>query len=295
MAPTKTPARPSNEEIASVLDQIANLLEAQDANPFRVRSFRQGADSVRDADQPVADLFWKGGREALEKLPGVGRGLAGVIDEIITRGRSELLQRLRGETSPAELFAEVPGIGPRLGQRVAEQLDIHTLPELEQAARDGRLEQVPGFGPRRVEEVQVGLAGMLSGAAQAWTFRTEEKKPGEERRDRPSVGTLLEVDADYRHQARAGKLHKIAPRRFNPKKEAWLPVMRVKRDGWELTALYSNTARAHELDKTQDWVVIYYTHPGERGQATVVTGENGRRVVRGREGESRRYYEKQAG
>ncbi len=294
MSPTKTPARPSNEEIASTLDQIANLLEAQDANPFRVRSFRQGADSVRDADQPIAELFWKDGREALEKLPGIGRGLAGVIDEIITRGRSELLQRLRGEVAPAELFAEVPGIGPRLGQRVAEQLDIHTLPELEQAARDGRLEQVPGFGPRRVEDVQVGLAGMLSGAAQAWTFRTEEKKPGEEQKERPSVGALLEVDADYRRRAEADSLPKIAPRRLNPKHEAWLPILRTSRDGWKVTALYSNTARAHELDKTHDWVVIYYTRPGQRGQATVVTGENGRRIVRGREAESRRYYGEQA-
>ncbi len=288
-----THERPSNEKIASVLDEIANLLEAQDANPFRIRSFRQGADSVRNAEQPVADLFWKGGREELEKLPGVGRGLAGVIDEIVTRGRSELLQRLRGEVNPGELFANVPGLGPRLGRRVVEQLDIHTLPELEEAARDGRLEQVPGFGPRRVEEVQVGLAGMLSGAAQAWTFQAEEKKSAEEK-ERPTVGTLLEVDAEYRRRAKAGKLKKIAPRRFNPEHEAWLPVLQTSRDGWEVTALYSNTARAHELDKTHDWVVVYYSRPGQRGQATVVTAENGRRVVRGREAESRKYNEGQS-
>lgn len=71
--------------------------------------------------------------------------------------------------------------------------------------------------------------------------------------------------------------------------------MHVERDGWSFTALYSNTARAHDLGKTHDWVVLYYDQDGEEGQATVVTETHGplggKRVVRGREAECRRYYE----
>ena len=102
--------------------------------------------------------------------------------------------------------------------------------------------------------------------------------------------TLLEVDRDYRKLARAGKLPKIAPRRFNPEKRAWLPVMHTERDGWHFTVLFSNTARAHQLGRTEDWVVIYfYDGEHEEAQQTVVTETHGplkgQRVVRGREQE----------
>jgi hypothetical protein len=104
------------------------------------------------------------------------------------------------------------------------------------------------------------------------------------------VATLLAVDASYRRLAAEGKLPKIAPRRFNPEGRAWLPVMHTKRGDWHFTALFSNTARAHELGRTHDWVVIYY-YDGDHqeGQNTVVTETHGlrrgKRVVRGREDE----------
>lgn len=107
----------------------------------------------------------------------------------------------------------------------------------------------------------------------------------------PPVAVLLDVDRRYRGDAAAGRLRKIAPHNFNPRGEAWLPVLHEERDGWVLTALYSNTARAHQLGRTHDWVVIYYHHPhdGEEGRATVVTEHRGpwrgHRVVRGREAE----------
>jgi hypothetical protein len=114
----------------------------------------------------------------------------------------------------------------------------------------------------------------------------------------PEVGLLLDVDAEYRRQAEAGELPKLAPRRFNPNHEAWLPLLRTERDGWAMTALFSNTARAHELDKTHDWVVIYYQKDGPEGQCTVVTETSGplagKRAIRGREGECEQFYLKQA-
>jgi hypothetical protein len=108
------------------------------------------------------------------------------------------------------------------------------------------------------------------------------------------VDELLDVDREYRAAARAGRLHRIAPRRFNPDRRAWLPVMHTWRNGRHYTALFSNTARAHALGHTLDWVVLYWdTHHGQQ-QHTVVTATTGplvgQRVVRGRELECEVYY-----
>jgi hypothetical protein len=113
--------------------------------------------------------------------------------------------------------------------------------------------------------------------------------------DAPPVAVLLNVDREYRRKSDGGELPLIAPRRFNPEGLAWLPVLHTERGGWHFTALYSNTARAHDLGRTHDWVVIYYyDHDHQENQCTVVTESRGplegRRVVRGREYECRELY-----
>lgn len=283
----------TNEEIARVLERIADLLEEQGENVYRVRAYRAGAASVRAAEEPVAELA-RQDPAGLQALPDIGQGLSGVIEELVETGRSSLLQRLQGEVSPRAIFSQVPGIGPELADRIASQLKIGSLEELEQAAHDGRLDQVEGFGPKRLQTVRLSLAGMLSGAARRRLQEADTEKP-KEPPARPPVALLLAVDTEYRRRAEADELKKIAPRRFNPEGKAWLPVMTVQRDGWRFTALYSNTARAHELGTTYDWVVIYYERPGQNEQqATVVTAGSGslqgKRVVRGREKETREFY-----
>jgi DNA polymerase (family 10) len=287
----------TNAQIADVLERIADLLEMENANPHRVRAYRNGARSVRSAERSLAHLVAQGDGQALRELPDVGSGLAGVIEEFVHSGRSSLLERLQGEVSPVELFARVPGIGETLARRIADRLGVTTLEELEQAAHDGRLRQVPGFGEERVRAARMSLAGMLSSAAQRRRRHAgadDASSVGEEQ-ERPPVGALLDVDAEYRRRARADELRKIAPKRFNPEGEAWLPIMDAERDGWHFTALYSNTARAHDLGTIHDWVVLYYDRNGEESQATVVTETHGslegKRVVRGREAECREYYE----
>jgi hypothetical protein len=112
--------------------------------------------------------------------------------------------------------------------------------------------------------------------------------------DQPSVAELLDVDREYRRRAQRGELPTIAPRRFNPSRVAWLPVLHTRRGGQAYTALFSNTARAHQLGRTRDWVVIYWDHRDRDRQATVVSPRagplRGRRVVRGREVECFRHY-----
>ena len=158
---------------------------------------------------------------------------------------------------------------------------------MEVAAHDGRLETVPGVGARRAAAIRNHLAFALK---RVRAPAPAAPAPG------PPAALLLSVDAEYRDKAEAEKLPTIAPKRFNPEGEAWLPVMHVTRDGWHFSVLFSNTARAHELNRTRDWVVVYYyDDQHHEGQNTVVTETRGPlqgcRVVRGREPECRAHYE----
>ncbi len=282
----KTPTI-TNSALAAQFERIAEVLETQDANPFRVRAYRQAAATLHALDQPVTSLLESDGRAGLIALPTIGAGLAGAIADVVQTGRNSLLEELEGTAQPERVLASVPGLGPDLARRIHEELGITTLAELEQAAYDGRLDQVPGFGPRRVQGVREALGGR---------FRRQPQTPtsAPSRAPAPSVAELLDVDQEYRERAAAGTLRRIAPRRFNPSGEAWLPVLHTRRGTAEYTALYSNTARAHELGTTQDWVVIYRDDGYGGGQWTVVTAASGalagRRVVRGREAECVRYY-----
>ncbi len=279
---------PRNQDIALLLNSIANLLEIQNANPFKVRAYRLGAKTVLMQDEPVAKMVFSGDGRALKAMPGIGESLAAVVEEYVKTGKSQLLNRLKGAISAEEVMEQVPGIGKGLAERIVRDLHVRNLEDLELAAHDGRLAQIEGFGKRRVASVRASLAGILSGFAlrrvRRWSLQEKEDSP-----DQPSVAQLLEVDMEYRKKAANNELKKIAPKRFNPNKVAWLPVLHTEKEDWSFTALYSNTAKAHELDKTHDWVIVFFEKNGLEGQATIVTETNGslagKRVVRGRENE----------
>jgi putative hydrolase len=155
--------------------------------------------------------------------------------------------------------------------------------------RSGQLSKVEGLGPKRKQTIKDWLS----------------KHPGERNRQlswthaadhQADIKTVLEVDAVHRSKAAAGKLPQIAPRQFNPENKAWLPILHGTYKQWHFTALYSNTERAHQLKRTQDWVVIYfYDDHHQESQNTVVTETHGqlrgKRVVRGREAECLDYYD----
>jgi hypothetical protein len=171
--------------------------------------------------------------------------------------------------------------------RLHHDLGIGTLEELEAAAHDGRLSELLGLGPKKIAGIIDSLEGRLGRVRKA--ARSAAPSPGE-----PAVAEVLDVDREYRERAAKGELQRIAPRRMNPAKEAWLPVLHTERGRRHYTALYSNTPRAHNLGKTRDWVVIYYDADGSESQCTVITSERGplrgKRIVRGREAECVRYY-----
>lgn len=289
--------RPDNRELAERLERIADLLQAQDANPFRVGAYLAAARAVRGEDRSVAGILEREGREGLVRLSRIGTSIAALIDEYVRTDRIGLLDRLEGCGSPEELFARVPGIGDVLAERIHVQLGIEALEELELAAHDGRLRTVPGFGRGRIRAVRDALADMLSRSSAPPSEGERAARSAPSWASRPRVAVLLDVDAEYRAKSAAGRLRQIAPRRFNPEGKAWLPILHAQRRDWRFTALYSNTARAHRLGRTRDWVVIYYEHDGSEGQCTVVTEHRGAleglRVVRGREDECADHYARQ--
>jgi hypothetical protein len=276
--------RPSNAAIAHALRETADLLEVQAANPHRVRAYRTAASSIEQAAFGVAERVWSEGGGGVRDLPGVGRAIAGSVQELVRSGRLGLLERLRAETEPEQMLSSIPGVGRQLARRLHEELGVTSLEELEVASHDGRLERMKGVGPRRMEAIRETLNSRLSRSSRR---RLQSVGQAGEAAGTPPIEALLETDQQYRRKAEEGRLRTIAPRRFNPAGEAWLPIMHRRWGEWRLTAMFSNTARAHRLHKTHEWVVIYFERNGNQSQCTVVN-RDGRRVVRGRELESLR-------
>jgi hypothetical protein len=271
-----------NRQIAQRLLAYAEYLEARESNLYRIRAYRRAAETVLALDRPLADLVAAEGRAGLEELPGIGSHLSYTLEEIARTGEFRVLN-LEGENIDAErLLRSLPGVGPRLARQIHEQLGITTLEELERAAHDGRLSRL-GVGPKRLRGIREALAGRFGRYRFAVPVREE-----------PNVEELLAVDQEYRASAEPMNLPTIAPRRFNPNHEPWLPIFQTRRGRWRYRALFSNTALAHRLGRTHDWVVIYFDDGTRSGQRTVVTESrgdlHGRRVVRGREQECRNHY-----
>ncbi|MCO4849068.1 MAG: DNA-binding protein [Yoonia sp.] len=273
-----------NDFVADRLNDVAGLLEQQNASHFRVRAYRDAASYVRGLAHPIRLDYQTGGKRGLDDLPTIGPSIAGAIAEILDTGASDLLNRLRGTANPEKLFQSVPMIGPALAEMIHADLHVETLEGLEAAAYDGRLAAIKGIGPRRLESLRHSLTDMLS--------RRRPKRTQQEQFPLP-ISEILSVDQAYR--ANADGLPTISPRRFNPTGDARLPILHTERGGWHFTALFSNSASAHRFGKTRDWVVVYIESARQpEHQVTVVTEhkgpQSGKRVIRGHEAACANYY-----
>ncbi|WP_227271943.1 helix-hairpin-helix domain-containing protein [Roseobacter weihaiensis] len=275
-----------NALLAEKLAEVADLLEHQRANPFRVRAYRQAAAYIQSLTVPIRKYLGSDDVRDLEALPTIGPSIAAAIVEILQTGHLRLLETLRGEIDPEKLFQTVPQIGPHLAATIHDGLGIDSLEALEMAAHDGRLAALAGFGPRRIRGIQYALAEILKGHRPLGGARIIPTPP---------VSETLDVDRQYRLAADAGTLPLIAPRRFSADQRARLPVLHTERGDWHFTALYSNSPRAHRLHRERDWVVITYERDGEGShRCTVVTEFKGplagKRVIRGHETACARHY-----
>ena len=136
-----------NADIAAIFEEIADLLEIENANPFRVRAYRNAARQLQGMGIPAADMVAKG--EDLTELPGIGDDLAAKIKEMVETGQCQFLEKRRKKTPPTitELL-KIPGLGPKRVGSLYHELDVYTLEQLARAARDGRIRALPGFGAK---------------------------------------------------------------------------------------------------------------------------------------------------
>ncbi len=146
-----------NSEIASMFDHVADLLEIEGANRFRVRAYRNAANTIRDQGRNVADMLRDG--EDLSELPSIGKDLAGKIKEIVETGHLALLDEIAKEIPEALVqVTAIPGIGPKRARALYESLDIRSLDDLTKAAEEGKIARISGFGPKTQAKIRDELA-----------------------------------------------------------------------------------------------------------------------------------------
>ncbi|MGO8753689.1 MAG: DNA polymerase/3'-5' exonuclease PolX [Gallionellaceae bacterium] len=156
-----------NADITAIFTEIADLLEIQGANPFRIRAYRNAARILGDLPQEARLLAERG--DDLTRLPGIGSDLAGKINEIVTSGHCSMLERLRRELPPAitELL-KIPGLGPKRVKALYHDLDVQTVEQLLRAAQDGRIRALPGFGAKSEQNI---LQAVQAHASQSRRFK----------------------------------------------------------------------------------------------------------------------------
>jgi DNA polymerase (family 10) len=196
-----------NPAIADQFDEMADLLELDGANVFRVRAYRNAARVIRDLGTPLKDLARD--PKGLVGLPGIGPDLAGKIREILETGTFGALAELRSKFPPGLLeLTRLPGLGPKRVRLLYDTLGIASLADLKKALEEGRLSEVRGFGERSVQKLKEeldraearGSKRMLLAEAEKWVNALLEhmraggfdrvEAAGSYRRKRETVGDL---------------------------------------------------------------------------------------------------------
>lgn len=144
-----------NVEIARILNQYADLLEIEGADPFRVRAYRNAARTIESFSRSIAQCLEEGQDLKKLKLPGIGKGMTEHIEEIVKTGTLGALKDLRKKL-PASLdeLLQIEGLGPKRTKLLYEKLGIGSVKQLEQAIDAGKLQTLPGFGEKSVEKIR---------------------------------------------------------------------------------------------------------------------------------------------
>ncbi len=162
-----------NAEIAALFEKLADLLEIQGANPFRVRAYRNAARTIAGHPEPMAELVARGAD--LEKLPGIGEALAEKITTIVNSGRLPALDEAARRT-PAVLsdLMKIPGLGPKRVKLLHDSLGVRSAEDLKRAAASGLIRGLPGFGTKTEQMILAG-AGLAATAEARVKLRDAEE------------------------------------------------------------------------------------------------------------------------
>jgi DNA polymerase (family 10) len=138
-----------NAEVARLFREVADLLELQGENPFRIRAYQGAARTVEELPQPIEELAHRGGRKSLAELPGIGEDLAEKIEEIVDTGALRALRQLERKVPKGlATLMHVRGLGPKRARALYDALGVHTLAQLERACRAGKVRGLRSFGAR---------------------------------------------------------------------------------------------------------------------------------------------------
>lgn len=149
-----------NADIAAALEEIADLLEIQGANPFRIRAYRNAVRTVGEFGRSFSEMAKAG--EEFPHLPGIGEDLAGKIRDIAASGKCELLEELRQELPPAiTALLHLPGLGPKRVSTIWRELHVQTLEQLHQAAVENRIRGLPGFGEKTEVKIRQAVEARI--------------------------------------------------------------------------------------------------------------------------------------
>ena len=148
----------TNPEIADTFDQVADILEFQDADQFRVRSYRNAARTIRDLPESAAEIVANPERK-LTDIDGIGKKLADKIAALVTTGKLEMLEELKQQVPDSVLaIMRVPGLGPKRAAMLHKDLKVTTLDELRAACESHKVRELKGFGAKTEESILAGLA-----------------------------------------------------------------------------------------------------------------------------------------
>jgi DNA polymerase (family 10) len=205
----------TNRDVATLFDEIADLLEFQNANPFRVRAYRNAARRITDLSEPLANVAADPNRK-LTDLEGIGKDLAQKIEEVLETGTIGMLEELRSAIPGGVLaMVRIPGMGPKKAAALHKELGITSLDALRAACEAGKVEKLKGFGKKTQDKILAGIDAAANATVRMYWAHADEivqellahmrhlkgirqmEVAGSYRRGRETVGDIdLLVDAD---------------------------------------------------------------------------------------------------
>ena len=189
-----------NIEIVRVLDEVADLLEIQQANPFRVRAYRNAVRTINAHATPLRKLVEQGAD--LTDLPSIGKGMAENIRELVGSGRLAMLDEMAAEIPPGLVeLMRLPGVGPKKARKLWDELGVESIDDLEEVASEGRVAELPGFGVKTQDRILRGIRNYRTNTTRFRLGEVDKLLPPlvEHLRGTPGI-TRLEVAGSYRRR-----------------------------------------------------------------------------------------------
>lgn len=196
-----------NTLIAEILNEIADLLEIEEVE-FKPRAYRRAAQTIESYPEDLADVYKKGGRKALDAIPGVGKGIAEKTEEIIKTGKLAYLEKLRKKIPIKDEVLHVEGIGPKTAKQLYKKLGITTIKDLERAARSQKIRKLKGIGKKTEETIleNIGFAKAGKGRMLIHTAMQDALHLTGGLRNRPEVKTVSIAGSLRRHKETIGDI-----------------------------------------------------------------------------------------